>query len=426
MGQQLGVGRVKLEVDAAADSHGRPTALAKSLRVAFVTDVEGNWEYFNAFVALSECLEIVATRPDGSLDLRLAEGWHFIHGGDCVDKGGAIGGSVRVVRTLVALKRKYPDRVTLILGNRDVNKMRLTSELAEAQLLDERLAEIPGPYWDARAPSPREYLRQQCAAQQGVAAEEVTEAQVLAQNTLVNRVKWMLKCTMGAEGELQRRVAELTAIRRIASPSGDGGAVSEEDAALSFVDSVRRGGFMDELLELGQLAVVVHSALFVHGGLMGNFAGGERSAFGYVPGRAFRITDDVSRWVSELNEWKGRMIAEWRLLPEWRCAWVGGVCERRSHGGGGGVCPHMRVRLDGGQDTGEGLGRVRHRRHALCLPHRPTCTHARCASSPPLLTTLAPPPPLASRVHGTLAVGTAQTPWAASTCTSDRREAATL
>ena len=38
-----------------------------------------------------------------------------------------------MVRTLVAFKRKYPSRVMLLIGNRDANKMRLTSELASKQ-----------------------------------------------------------------------------------------------------------------------------------------------------------------------------------------------------------------------------------------------------------------------------------------------------
>ena len=32
------------------------------------------------------------------------------------------------------LKRKYPDRVTLLVGNRDVNKMRFTSELDDDEI----------------------------------------------------------------------------------------------------------------------------------------------------------------------------------------------------------------------------------------------------------------------------------------------------
>lgn len=84
--------------------------------ITYVTDVEGNFEYFMRFVELSRGLRLVGVHDDGALDVELLDGWQFVFGGDSVDKGGAIGGSVRVVRTLLRMKRKYPTRVTLILG----------------------------------------------------------------------------------------------------------------------------------------------------------------------------------------------------------------------------------------------------------------------------------------------------------------------
>ena len=42
---------------------------------------------------------------EGAADVVLADGWMFIHGGDSCDKGGPVGGSIRVVRTLCRLKR---------------------------------------------------------------------------------------------------------------------------------------------------------------------------------------------------------------------------------------------------------------------------------------------------------------------------------
>ena len=70
--------------------------------VAFVTDIEGNWEYLIAFVELSEALTLVNRRcPDGTAEIRLNDGWNLVFGGDVCDKGGEIGGTIRVVRTLV-------------------------------------------------------------------------------------------------------------------------------------------------------------------------------------------------------------------------------------------------------------------------------------------------------------------------------------
>jgi hypothetical protein len=122
--------------------------LDPKLLVSFTTDTEGNWEYFRRFVERAEGLEWKGMGPSGyAADIELKDGWRFIFGGDAVDKGNAVGGSIRVVNSLLALKRRYPDRVTLLLGNRDLNKMRLTSELAPSELAPELLPMLDGPRW---------------------------------------------------------------------------------------------------------------------------------------------------------------------------------------------------------------------------------------------------------------------------------------
>ena len=107
--------------------------------------LKGTGSTFLSFIGLSEALTLTAVASDGTAEIELAEGWHFVFGGDVCDKGGSVGGTVRVTRSLVRLKRRYPDRVVLLLGNRDLNKMRLTSELHPSQM--SRLGQIPGPYW---------------------------------------------------------------------------------------------------------------------------------------------------------------------------------------------------------------------------------------------------------------------------------------
>ena len=44
-------------------------------KVSFVSDIEGNWEYLVKFVELSDALENVGENADGSLELKLKEGW---------------------------------------------------------------------------------------------------------------------------------------------------------------------------------------------------------------------------------------------------------------------------------------------------------------------------------------------------------------
>ena len=79
--------------------------------------------------------------------------------GDSCDKGPSVGGSVRVVKTLLALKNKYPERVHLLIGNRDANKMNLTSALAPAELAS---FDGEGPFWvpEAKRVSPLKRARE--------------------------------------------------------------------------------------------------------------------------------------------------------------------------------------------------------------------------------------------------------------------------
>ena len=64
-------------------------------------------------------------------------------GGDAVDKGN---GDIRFVRAMLRLKKRYPDRVHLIVGNRDCNKLRFGTELTKEALRD-AIDDRSFPYW---------------------------------------------------------------------------------------------------------------------------------------------------------------------------------------------------------------------------------------------------------------------------------------
>ena len=279
--------------------------------VCFCTDVEGNWEYFCRFVELSDALSFVHMKFDeagAAAELLLKDGWMFVFGGDAVDKGpdNGPGGSIRFVRTLVALKEKYGDRVVLILGNRDINKMRLTSELAEAQLA--LLHQVAPPYWVP----PKSQVTLVSSLARTVGSEN--PAALAAANTATNRLRWILSDTMGAAGEFERRKQELELLR--------GDAVSDDEVCADFVRSVGQGGFMRRLLELGQMAAIVGCTLYVHGGLCGTYRDGATDCIGYVPGYVpvagapLRI-EDAAEWVDALNRWAREQVRSWVEHPEW-------------------------------------------------------------------------------------------------------------
>ena len=88
-------------------------------------------------------------------------------GGDAGDKRD---GTIRFVKLMIKLKQRYPDRVFLLVGNRDQNKLRFLSELTQEDL---HFPQLPTASWmtgvcrdcrqfikeaavaQGRAPSPR-------------------------------------------------------------------------------------------------------------------------------------------------------------------------------------------------------------------------------------------------------------------------------
>jgi hypothetical protein len=142
-------------------------------RCAFLTDVEGNYEYFERYVDISRVLK---WETEERKSLTLEDNVTFVFGGDSQDKGT---GDIRFVKLMLDLKEKYPDRVFFIIGNRDANKLRFSTELSDEALKSEKVRTDPDfPYW-----IPKDKV---------VTAQAFYEANKL-QDTPANRLKWILK-----------------------------------------------------------------------------------------------------------------------------------------------------------------------------------------------------------------------------------------
>eukprot|EP00937_MAST-01D_sp_MAST-1D-sp2_P002849 g2849.t1 len=355
---------------------GRPAA-----QIAFITDVEGNYDYWDRCVQFSPAL---TREAGGALRLCDAEegeqvrppqhGGFFVYGGDVFDHGA---GDLRVAAELLALKRRYPQRVHLLPGNRDVNKLRLRAELDESDLC-RPLEELKAPFWMPAAARPgftvAAFLREQIAdsgtsgSESGGALTATGEA-LLAANTRANRLHYMLQRTMGCPRTFEHRRAELQLLRELRSggvgeSAGDGiddrvggvATVSDEDVVESFAASVdpclgagstsspsagtgrawlrQLSAVVLEYIEAAELAAVVGNTLFVHGAVT------ERN-MGFVPSDATRWADNgdngaggvclahagpVGTWVRALRGFRRRALAHWHRAPLWDAA-------RRRRGG---------------------------------------------------------------------------------------------
>jgi hypothetical protein len=220
-----------------------------------VSDVEGSLTRLTTFierapgVALDDCGGIVV--DDDTV---------FVFGGDAVDRGPR---SRAVVRLLLAAKERQPDRVVLLGGNRDINKLRILRELKGA---------VP-----KKAPP---------------------EVRALVETNAPELLRWILSHTMGAQPAFEFRRDELRA---------DGAAHGDDDVVASFVaDLVPPDGLHFRFLAQAQLAYRFGATLFVHGGFADE-------ALGYVPGRARE--DDLDRWVASLNAFYREQLGHYAARP---------------------------------------------------------------------------------------------------------------
>ena len=182
-------------------------------------------------------------------------------------------------------------------GNRDANKLRLASELQEECINDAAvLTDSSFPYWDAaeKRVTPQMFLDKNPVDNGG------------RENTAANRLRYILKHTMGADGAFERRREELSIIRKCGKE-----AVSDEDVVESYrneVDPAKEGdNFMLKYLQQGKLAYVFGDHLFVHGAVSG-------TNVGTVPGSTERI-ERVEEWVEALNAWCREEVAAFESDP---------------------------------------------------------------------------------------------------------------
>jgi len=270
-------------------------------RIGFVTDVEGNLEYWNRWVGANS--EIVRRRADGRLELA-AEAM-LVYGGDAVDKGP---GDIRLCRELVGLKERYPERVVLVAGNRDLNKLRLTAELSAEDLA--RPAEaVPRPHWDGSAVSYAAFL-------DGAASSRATKC------------RWLLEHTLGCVGAFEFRRQELEALGA-REPS-------DEAVAESFLREIEPGGSLRAYLERAVVAARIGDTLFVHGScdrlsagfvppLETRFDVGRDGDPAHPPSRPAYADVSVDDWIDGLNDLLRRGLEEHRRRPGWDDA----ACARR-------------------------------------------------------------------------------------------------
>jgi hypothetical protein len=279
---------------------GEGSSASGGVEVDYVTDLEGNLEYFQRWVARSKALNY-----DAQGELQLTSGAQFVYGGDVMDR---LDGGLRLAAQLVSLKKREPDRVHLIAGNRDLNKLRFAAELAASDLARPATT-IPRPHWNSSAPLLAEYL-----ATHGL------------EDSRTSRLRYYLEHTLGCPQTFEGRRTEIAVLNHRLS-------VTDGQVTDSLASDAQPGGILWDYLCLAQIAAIPGggNTIFVHGALDANAIGlvpadETRFCLPEAPQPMRRVEGGVHAWVSEMNALLRRGLDAHVASPEW--------CDgRRTRGG---------------------------------------------------------------------------------------------
>jgi len=236
-------------------------------KTLYMTDFEGSAGSFDSLVEHGEIIIDKDGRP------RLVDpSVNIVFGGDLPDRGPD---SIRLTKMMSALKEKYPDRVALIWGNREMNKLGLIKDIGSLQELtnsDYRASLISKLEKDGiKIPNSRS-----------------GRDRVLAKyNTSSNQLDWWLS-NQGAQDALKFHKEELEkSLRR---------KISLDDAADDYIKRMMPpNGDFYKYLKQGQIGHIQDGTLFVHGGV--NQLNTLR-----VPGES-KTYSNYNDWIKSLNRW---------------------------------------------------------------------------------------------------------------------------
>jgi len=242
-----------------------------NILVSYFTDIEGDKFYLDRYVDNSKILtwipnEETKDKPKSMMYSSSNQESSFpydrridfshsnsilVFGGDLWDKGGF---DLYVTRQLLDLKRRYPDRVVWVLGNRDINKLRMTQELGLPSS-SQKVPYHPGLTWfrnSGRVGDPNGPLPSMDPGE---------------------RLKWILGNTMGSPDAMEHRRRELLWESRGCQEAdskcidGQENTISDLEIVRSYQESCHPNGEMGRFLSEGLLAAKVGPILFVHGSL---------------------------------------------------------------------------------------------------------------------------------------------------------------
>lgn len=259
-------------------------AAEKIAKIAYITDVEGDAQYLLRFVKNSDILSFDDEQNicfnDGDEGLN-----QLVYGGDTCDKGGH---DIRVLQLLLDFKRRYPKRVHFILGNRDLNKLRLLQELGDVK--STTLPEHGGIYF--------------LFSTNRVGDPKLSSANV--PDDAPERLKWILRDTLGSPDAFEYRRQELKELKAESDQE-----ISDADVVQSYREFAKPSGLLGQYIQHGQLAKRIGNILFIHGALPLNE--NSTGAFDFpIPWQVNSTIDNLDDWIEELNKFTAQEYSSWK------------------------------------------------------------------------------------------------------------------
>lgn len=273
-------------------------------RISFLTDVEGDGDYFDRYVDNSKVLQWRTRSASEETDRfrykRCLEFYndsdYLVFGGDIWDQGGS---DLYVIRQLLDLRARHPTRVHIVLGNRDLNKLRVVCELTSNKKR--------GVYWLKGS---------------GKIGDPSLASELPFDNS-VEHLQWMLESTMGSPRAFAFRKRELQQERGTTK-------VSDQDVVQSYLSSCDPvHGEMAEFVSHGKLMLRLGEVAFCHGGLpftstnlpkddassASNLWDDMTFAMPFLPTgtKASNVgVHTIDDWINALNEFAKNRIELWR------------------------------------------------------------------------------------------------------------------
>ncbi len=235
-----------------------------AVNIAYITDIEGNKAKLLDFYKLNPAFILGADK-----DYHLAPGFFLVNGGDLCDR---FPGERWVMREMLRLKEEAPDRVILIAGNRDINKIRLPVELSDDAIKCDPIR---------KGDDFRQWLQEKG----------------LSNNRSI-RLQWILERTMGAPKAFELRRREL-ALEKGVNPAD----ITDDMVTESYVADTMPGGLMYRVLRASVLMAHIGKTLFVHSGICA-------PSIGNVPGSKMPEIG-LTAWQTALNTWFQKAITSW-------------------------------------------------------------------------------------------------------------------